>query len=58
MRDNRETARRLLQKDLKKAIRARDRASASPSIVAEQNVEPSRDAYCKTDRRQPGERAS
>jgi hypothetical protein len=45
MRDKRETARRLLQKDLKKAIRARDRASASPSIVAEQNVEPSRDAY-------------
>jgi len=45
MRDNRETARRLLQKDLKKAIRARDRASASPSIVAEQNVEASRDGY-------------
>ena len=45
MRDNRETTRRLLQKDLKKALRARDRASASPSIVAEQNVEASRDGY-------------
>jgi hypothetical protein len=39
MRENRETGRRLLQRDLKKAMRARDRASASPSIVAEQNSE-------------------
>jgi hypothetical protein len=43
MRDNLETARRLLQKALKKSMKARERTSASPSIVAEQNVEASRD---------------
>jgi hypothetical protein len=39
MRDNLETARRLIQKDLKKAKRARDRANGSHSSVAEQNSE-------------------
>jgi hypothetical protein len=41
--DNRATGRRLLQKDLKKAMKARERARVSPSIVAEQNSEESRD---------------